>query len=149
MSLPAIGNEPVARNWKSHVCCRNPKGLTKDIAVTSKKTAIGWIFRQLLFCTILGPTERKCWFLANKVQDPASHSVCVRAVSKHFPDRPRITGSFLQRKLDGTDILMLFACPCECGGFPYCNIVRGNFYLKMTSKQGFTSSLLLSAYRML
>ena len=34
--------------------------LTKDIAVTSKKTAIGWIFGQLLGGTFLGPTERKC-----------------------------------------------------------------------------------------
>ena len=36
------------------------KGLTKDIAVTSKKTATGWIFRQLQGGTFLGPTERKC-----------------------------------------------------------------------------------------
>ena len=43
----------------------------------------------------------------------------------------------------------LFACPCECGGFPYCNTVRGNCYWKMTCKQGFSSSVLLAAHRML
>ena len=42
-----------------------------------------------------------------------------------------------------------FPFPCECGGPPYINIFRGNYFWKMTSKQGFTSSVWLSTHRML
>ena len=41
------------------------------------------------------------------VQYPGSHSRCVPAGSKNFPDRPRLTGSLLQRKRDGKDIWIL------------------------------------------
>ena len=42
-----------------------------------------------------------------------------------------------------------FAFPCECAGPPYVNIVRGNCFWKMTTKQAFSNSVWLSAQRML
>ena len=44
---------------------------------------------------------------ANKVYYVGSNSRCVSAESQNFPDRPRLTGSLLQRNCDGTDIWML------------------------------------------
>ena len=65
----------------------------------SRKTSIGWIIRQLPAHTFLGPKRENANF-ANKVQYPVSHSVCFPVVSKNFPDRTRITQSFLQRNID-------------------------------------------------
>ena len=64
------------------------------------------LFRHLSISNCL---DSKMWELQVRTQYPGSHSVWVPAVSKNFPDRPRITGSLLQRKLDGTDIWM-FVC---------------------------------------
>lgn len=41
---------------------------------------------------------------ATKIHYQDSHSGCVPAVSKNFPDRTRLTISHLQSKRDGTDI---------------------------------------------
>ena len=83
----------------------------------------------------------------------SSIQVHTQYVSLEYPrisqtDLGSLDPSYRENSMEQT-FWCLFACPSECGGFPYCNTVRGNFYLKMTSKQGFTSSLLLSANRML
>ena len=44
---------------------------------------------------------------ATKFRYPGSHSGCVLAGYYNFPDRPRLTGSLLLRKCDGTDVWML------------------------------------------
>ena len=57
----AIG--PVKRSCGPVVCFRNPKGWSKASTVRSKKTAIGWIIKQLLGCTTLEPPERRMQIL--------------------------------------------------------------------------------------
>ena len=119
----------------SHLLVRNRKGLTKPIDVISRKTLIGWIIRQLLACTLLEPTENANF--ANKVQYPGSHSVCVPAVSKNFQiDLGSLDPSYRENSMELT-FWCLFAFPCAYGAFPTVTQVRGNFYLKITIKQGF------------
>lgn len=84
-----------------------------------------------------------------KVWYPRSHSGCFPIVSKHVPNRPRLSGSLIQRKPDRTTFECWFASPWECGGLPYGHTVRVSWYQKMTSKEAFLSSVWLSAHRML
>ena len=83
----------------------------------------------------------------------SSIQVHTQYVSLEYPrisqtDLGSLDPSYRENSMEQT-FWCLFAYPCECGGFPYCNTVRGNFYLKITSKQEFLSSVLLSAHRML
>ena len=96
-------NGPQARSFELPVCFRNPKGWSKASSVRRKKTAIAWIFKQLLGCTSLGAPERKMPILPLR----PSIQVDTQAGSKNVPDRPRLPRSLLQRKHDGTDVWML------------------------------------------
>ena len=49
----------MARSGELPICYRNHKGWSKAITVRSNKIAIGWIFKQFLCCTVLGPTVGK------------------------------------------------------------------------------------------
>ena len=92
------------------VASRLRKVWSKAIAVKSKNTTIGWIFKELLGPTTLGATEGKVQILPprSRIQLP------MQGVS---PQDPRtfqtdlgsldLTGSLLQRKHDGTDVWML------------------------------------------
>lgn len=100
-------------------CFRNPKVWSKAITVRSKNTTIGWIFQGVARPTCFRGhcSEEKVAIFTTKVQCPASHARCVPTGSRNFPDRPRITGSLLQRKHDGTDVWMLVCFPCGMGPF--------------------------------
>lgn len=79
---------------------------SKTITVRSKKILVGWIFKQLLCLTTLGTPRIKCKICYHGPISRLTFSWCVR----HFyeiSDRPRLTGSLLQKKLNGTDIWML------------------------------------------
>ena len=104
------GNGAEARSCEPPPCFRNPKVWSKAIAVKSKNTTIGWIFKELLGPTTLGATEGKVQILPprSRIQLP------MQGVS---PQDPRtfqtdlgsldLTGSLLQRKHDGTDVWLL------------------------------------------
>ena len=85
---------------------------------------------------------------ANKLQYARSHSGCLPTGSKHFPERPWLPGSLLQRKRERTDVwmpvLLLYVWVP-----PYDHTLRGHCDWKMNSKQAFSSSVWLSAHRML
>ena len=67
---------------------------------------------------------------ANKVYYAGSNSQCISAGSQNFPDRPRLTGSLLQRNCDGTDIWMLVCFFLwEWGASLWCQ-PHGNLRLK-------------------
>ena len=100
------GNGPEARSCEPPPCFRNPKVWSKAIAVKSKNTTIGWIFKELLGPTTLGATEGKVQILPPRSRIQL-HAGCVPAGSKNFPDRPRLTCYLLQRKCDGTDVWIL------------------------------------------
>ena len=114
-----------------------------------KKTAIGWIFKQLLGRTILGPTESKMWIL------PPGSGIQVHSQDVS-PQYPRISQADLgSLDLPYRENVMeeMFGCwfafPCEIGGLPCSHTVRWNCYWKTTSEQAFSSSVWLSAHRML
>ena len=50
--------------------------------------------------------EKKANF-ATTVLYPGSNTSCVSAVSKKFTDRPRLSGSLIERKHDGKDVWVL------------------------------------------
>ena len=129
-------------------CFRNPKGWTKAIAVQSKKTAIGWIFKQVLGRTVLGPTGRKMWIVPPVPVSGFTFRMWSHSVHD-FPDRPMFSGSLLETKCDATEVWCWFAFPCECRDLPYDHTVRGNSYWKNNSKQVFWTSEWLSAHGML
>ena len=108
---------------------RNPKGWTKPSTVRSEKRAIGWIFKQLLGRPAIRPTKRKIGILPPS-SIPSSHSVCVPAVSKNFPDRPRLTGSLLQRKCDGTDVFILVCLSLLVWGPSLRSQAQGKLWVK-------------------
>ena len=76
-------NGPKARSCEPPTCFRNPKGWTKASSVTRKKTAIGWIFKQLLGCTALGAPEKKMQILPPTPGILCPHRIqeCVRQIS--------------------------------------------------------------------
>lgn len=82
------------------VCFRNQKCGAK-LTVRSKKTVIGWSFKQLLGRTVVGLMERKCVFCSHKVQYPNSLIICVYAEWKNFSKIAKYSGSFLQKYLEG------------------------------------------------
>ena len=86
------GNGPEARSCEPPPCFRNPKVWSKAIAVKSKNTTIGWIFKELLGPTTLGATEGKVQILPPRSRIQL-HAGCIPAGSKNFPDRSRLTGS--------------------------------------------------------
>ena len=63
----STGNRSAARSGETLAWFRNPKGWIKAIAVRSKKRVIGWIFKQLLGITVLGPTEKNANYATNSV----------------------------------------------------------------------------------
>ena len=144
-------NAPAARHCKLPACSRNHKGWTKAITVRSKKAAIGWIFKQLLGCTFSGSTERKMQILPPKsgIHVHTYPHSCIPIVSKHVPNRPKLSGSLIQRKPYRTTFECWFAFPWECGGLPYGHTIRVSWYQKMTSKEAFLNSVWISAHRML
>ena len=91
-------------------------------------------------------TARQHLFRANRekmliLPTRSSIQVHTQYVSLQYPrifqtDLGSLYPSYRENSMEQT-FWCLFACPCECGGFPYCNTVRGNFYLKITIKQGF------------
>lgn len=48
-----------SKDCKPSACFRIAKGWSKPSALRCEKTAVGWIFKQLLGCPTLGPTESK------------------------------------------------------------------------------------------
>ena len=127
-------NGPKARSCEPPTCFRNPKGWTKASSVTRKKTAIGWIFKQLLGCTALGAPERKMQILPPTPGILCPHRIqeCVR--------QTLVLCISLQRKCDGIDVWNWFAFPYGCGGLPYRCTIRGNCFYKMTCNQEFSGS---------
>ena len=71
--------------------------------------------------------EKKVNF-TTKVLYPGSNTGCVPAVPEKLTERPRLSGSLVERKHDGRTFGCWFAFPCECAGPPYVNIVRGNYF---------------------
>ena len=126
---------------------RNPKGWSEASAVRSKKIATGWIFKQLLGHTTLGPTKKNANF-NTKIQYPCWHWWCVPTVSKKFPDRPIFTESLLQRKCDRADIWMLVFLSLWVWGLPCGQTLSWNCDWKMISKQALLSCVWLSAHKM-
>ena len=94
-------NGPKARSCEPPTCFRNPKGWTKASSVTRKKTAIGWIFKQLLGCTALGAPEKKMQILPPTPGILCPHRIqeCVR--------QTLVLCISLQRKCDGIDVWKL------------------------------------------
>ena len=85
------GNGLEARSGEPSARFRSQKGWTKAIIVRSKKTAIGWIFKQLLGRSILANREKNAIF-APKFRYPCSDSGYLPAVSTNFPDRTSLSG---------------------------------------------------------
>lgn len=131
-------NELAASHCESSACSRSPKGWSKALAVICKKAAVEWSFKQLLCCTILGPTEWKSEF-ATKVRYPNSHSVYVPTETKNLLKRPRHTRALLQRKHDRLDVWKVFLLSLVGMGVFLWDHHQRNCYWKMTSKQVFSS----------
>ena len=73
---------------------------------------------------------------ATKVLNPGSNTGCVPSIPKKWTERPRFSGSLVERKRDGRRFGCWFAFPCECAGPPYINIVRGKLLLKNDHRAG-------------
>ena len=143
-------NGSAARSCNQPTCFRNAKWWSTPGAVRSEKTAIGWIFKQLLGHPALGPTESKMQIL----HLPSKPNIQVNAhgVSAHFPNFQKDLGS-LDRSSRENVMEQMFGCrfalPCECGDPPYALRLRGNCKWKMTSKQVLSSSMCYSAQSIL
>ena len=150
MKWHSPGNGPEARSGELPAWFRNPKGWAKATIVRRKKTAIGWISKQLQGLRIL-PNQEKNVIFAPKIQYPCSDSGCLRAVSTKFPDGTSLSGLLLLRKCDGTDVWMLICLSLWVGGggHPHGHTMRGKCYWKMTSVQAYSSRVCLSAHKML
>ena len=128
-------------------CFRNPKGWTKAIAVQSKKTAIGWIFKQVLGRTVLGPTGRKMWIVPPVPVSGFTFRMWSHSVHD-FPDRPMFSGSLLETKCDATEVWML-VCLSQWVWGPSLRLhCQGKLLLKNDLQRVFSSSVWLSAQRM-
>ena len=129
-------------------CQLPPKCWTKPCAVRSEKTVIGWIFKKSLGRPALGPTERKMGILPTRsITQVQTHSVYLQDPRIFQTDLGSLDPSY-REKLNKPGVFYLFF-PVIMQSFPTTTPVRGNCYLKMKSKQGFSSSGLLSAPRML
>ena len=131
----------------SHLLASEIQVWSKAITVRSKNTAIGWIFKELLGCTILWAIERKMWILPAR----SSAQLHTQDVS---PQYPRI----FQKDLGSLDFFYRdnvmepnFGCwfyfPCTFGGLPYGHTFRGNCYWKTTFKQAVSISMWPLAHR--
>ena len=141
------GKVPAARSCERPACFRNPKGWNKALAVRTNKGGTGWIFKELLGCTILWAVERKMWILPAR----SSAQLHTQDVS---PQYPRI----FQKDLGSLDFFYRdnvmepnFGCwfyfPCAFGGLPYGHTFRGNCYWKTTFKQAVSISMWPLAHR--
>ena len=61
---PCTSNVPYARSYRPAPCLRYPKARSKVSSVRRRKTAMGWIFNQLLGHTALGLPRREMRSLA-------------------------------------------------------------------------------------
>lgn len=94
---------------------KSPKGgtkLTLPLFVCShsyflnNKGGTGWIFKELLGCTILWATERKCEFWQQGPGLNFRFRMCLHGIQE-FSKRPGLTRFLLQRQCDGTYVWML------------------------------------------
>ena len=149
MRWHSTGNGPADRSGEPPACFRNPKDLTKVITVIIKKRASGWIFRQLLRLHSFRFNQQKMLILPTN----SRMQIHSQYVSWQYPrifQTDRIAGSLLQRKLYRTDIwLFVFFFLCVWGPSlqQQFSIVTENCYWKITFKQGFSASVLLSSHR--
>ena len=139
----------MARSGEPLPFFRNVKGWSKDNVVRSEKTAIGWIFKLLQGQTTLGPSERKMGILPPR-------SVMQVQTDGVYPQDPRIFQTDLgSLDLSYREIVMeqtfgcWFASLFESRALPYGVSLRGICDLKMTSKKALSSSVRLSAHRIL
>ena len=97
---------------------RNAKGWSKASVVSTDKTAIGLIFKQLLGQTSLRPTKRKMQILPSRFDI----QVNTHGVSLQFPrnlqtDLGSLDLCYREKVMEQT-FGCCFAFPCECGDLP-------------------------------
>ena len=102
----STANGAEARDFKVLVSFRNANGWRRTSPVRSEKIQIGWIFKQLLGLPALWSTKWKMRIFPSRL-DIQVDTHGVSRISKKFPDRSRLTGSLLQKKLDRRDDGML------------------------------------------
>ena len=114
------------RSCEPTASLRYPKGWTKATTVRNEKTAIGWIIKQVLGCTTLGPTEKKMGIL------PPRSGIQVHTLGVYLQDPSIIQSnlgpldpSYRKNGLEET-FGCWFAFPYECGDLPYSLSLRGN-----------------------
>lgn len=71
--------------------------------------------------------EKKVNF-TTKVLYPGSNTSCVPAVPKKLTERPRLSGSLVEKMMMEGHLDVGLPFPVECAGPPYVNIVRGNCF---------------------
>ena len=127
---------------------RNPNGWTKASVVRSEKTAIGWIFVQLLGHTALGSTKRNMGFLPQR----SSINVNTQFVYPQNPgifhiDLGSVDHSYRENMMKQT---FGFWFPFPMSGRPSLwSQSQGKLRLKITSRKTLSSSVRLSAHRTL
>ena len=78
----STANGPKVRNCEPATCFRNPKGCSKASSSRSKKTAIGWIFKQLQGRAVLRHPDRKMRILPPWSGIQVHTKVCPRRIQE-------------------------------------------------------------------
>ena len=110
------------------------KRVNQSCSIRRKKTAIGWILKQLLGCIALGSPERKMWILPPRFgiqvdtqgvypQDPRMLQIYLGLLDLSY------RGNVMQQTFE-----RCFDSPCECGTCPYDHSLWGYCHWKMNSK---------------
>ena len=151
--LPRFVDIPVERTLTQEViscllASEIPMFLTKAIAVKVQKQH--WIDFQAVAKPQLSRVNQETMLILSSRCNIQVHT---QYVSLQYPrifktDLGSLDPSYRENLMEQT-FGCLFAFPSECGCLPYGDIVRGNCYWKMTYEQAFSSSVLLSAHRML
>ena len=141
----STGNGLVARSFKTNGCFRNPKAIT----VRSKKTALKWIFNQLLGHALFRPIEIKFQIVPPRSSVQVHIQFVSPPVCKNFTKTCRLPGSFQQRRPDGTDAWMLACFSRWVCGLTLKSQPQGKLGLKNDLKARLSSSVWISAHKIL
>ena len=90
---PCTSTGPQASSYGLARCLRYPKARSNASCIRRRKTAMGWISKQLLGHTVLGLPRRHVRILAPRPGIQGCAQGIFPAGSKNVPDRPRLTSS--------------------------------------------------------
>ena len=134
---------PRSKDCKPSTCFRIAKGWSKPSALRCEKTAVGCIFKQLLGCPALGPTDNKMQILPSKsIIQVNTHGVTPQFPRNFHRDLCSLDLSYRENLME-----QMFGCwfsfSFDCEALPYGHSLRGICNWKMTCKQALSSRVWL------